>query len=185
MTEKEKLQAGLPYDANYDPELLALRAACAEMLHELNLLRPSQTAERDALLRRILGSAGSDISIIGSFFCDYGYNISLGNRVFINTGCVILDEADVKIGNNVFIGPGCGIYTASHPLESAQRALGIETAKPVTIGNDVWIGGNVTILPGVTIGDGAVIGAGSVVTSDIPPHHLAFGNPCRPQRPIP
>lgn len=184
MTEKEKLQAGLPYDANFDPELLALRSACAEMLHDFNLLRPSQTAERDALSRKILGSAGTEISITSPFFCDYGYNISIGNQVFINTGCVILDEAGVTIGNHVFIGPGCGIFTASHPLDPRQRALGIETAKPVVIENDVWIGGNVTILPGVTIGHGAVIGAGSVVTSSIPPLHVAYGNPCRPQRPI-
>lgn len=183
-SEKEKMQAGELYDANYDTQLLAERTACGEKLYDFNRLRPSQTEERDAALRTILGSAGSNTTVISPFFCDYGCNIQLGNNVFINTGCVILDEANVSIGDNAFIAPNCAIYTAGHPLDIPRRNQGLEYAKPVTIGRDVWIGGNVCILPGVTIGDGAVIGAGSVVIRDIPANTLAVGNPCRPVRQI-
>ena len=183
-SEKEKCAAGELYDANHDTRLLAERQACAELLHELHQLRPSQCGERAALLRRILGRTGGSLSITPPFFCDYGYNIEIGDNFFANAGCVILDEAPVRFGDNVFVGPSCGFYTASHPLDPALRRRGLETARPITVGNDVWIGGSVTVLPGVTIGDGAVIGAGSVVTRDVPPGWVASGNPCRLMREI-
>ena len=183
-TEKEKCQAGELYDANYDAALLAERQACAEMLYDLHQLRPSQATERNALFRRLLGKAGERFSIALPFFCDYGYNIEIGDNFFANTNLVILDEAPVRFGDNVFIAPNCGFYTASHPLDAALRRQGLETARPITVGNDVWIGAGVAVLPGVTIGDRAVIGAGSLVTHDIPAGYLAYGNPCRPIRPI-
>lgn len=179
MTEKEKAQAGMLYDANYDEELLHEREQCADMTHELNLLRPSQVAEREALLRRILGKAGERFAIVSPFFCDYGYNIEVGENFFMNMNCVILDGAKVTFGDNVFIAPGCGFYTAGHPLEVRQRNAGLEYARPIRVGNNVWIGAQVCVLPGVTIGDNTVIGAGSVVTKDIPSNVLAVGNPCR------
>ena len=167
MTEKEKCAQGLLYDANYDAELLAERLRAKELLYDYNRLRPSQQAERRALLERLLGKMGQQTVIEQPFFCDYGYFMS-----------------DRAIGDNVFIAPNVGIYTAGHPLDVAQRNQGLEYARPVTIGNNVWIGAGVSILPGVTIGDGVVIGAGSVVTKDIPAGMLAVGNPCRVIREI-
>lgn len=183
-TEKEKARAGCLYDANYDEELLRERTACAEMTHELNLLRPSQVQEREELLRRLFGKVKGDFSIVSPFFCDYGYNIEIGNNFFMNMNCVILDGAKVTFGDNVFVAPGCGFYTAGHPLDWEQRNAGLEYAYPITVGNNVWIGAQVCVLPGVTIGDNTVIGAGSVVTKNIPANVLAAGNPCRVIREI-
>ena len=151
-----KMKAGKLYDANYDKELLAERAACADLTYELNQLRPSKAEERD-------GKVKGNCTIVSPFFCDYGYHIEVGENFFANMNCVILDEAPVKFGDNVFVAPNCGFYTA---------------------GDDVWIGAGVSVLPGVTIGQGAVIGAGSVVNRDIPPRVLAAGNPCRVIREI-
>lgn len=126
-----------------------------------------------------MGRTGNELLIEQPFYCDYGYNIEVGENFYMNVNCVILDGARVTFGNNVFVAPSCGFYTAGHPLDIAQRNQGLEYARPIRIGNDVWIGAGVSVLPGVTIGDGAVIGAGSVVNKDIPPHTLAVGNPCR------
>lgn len=111
------------------------------------------------------------------FYCDYGFNISLGKNFYANHNLVILDANKVEFGDNVFIGPNCGFYTAGHPLDYVSRNKGLEYAKPIKIGNNVWIGGNVCVLPGVTIGDNVVIGAGSVVRKDIPANCLVAGNP--------
>ncbi len=179
MTEKEKMQAGILYDANYDSELIAERAACKELCHEYNRLAPSMSAEREALMRRLLGKTGKAFLIEQPFACDYGYNIEIGENFYMNVNGVILDGAKVTFGDNVFIAPNCGFYTAGHPLDWQQRNQGLEYARPITVGNNVWIGAGVSVLPGVTIGDNAVIGAGSVVTRDIPANVVAVGNPCR------
>lgn len=184
MTEKEKMLEGMIYDANYDPQLIEERMVCKELCRDYNDLRPRQTAERDALLRRILGAAGNAVTIEQPFYCDYGYNIRVGNNFFANYNLVVLDEAPVTFGDNVFIAPNCGFYTAGHPLDPTERNQGLEYARPITVGNNVWIGANVCVLPGVTIGDNCVIGAGSVVTGDIPAGTLAVGCPCRVVRRI-
>ena len=183
MTERQKMQTGLLYDAN-DAELVKARAACKELCYDFNQLRPSQEIEQDALLRRLLGQTGTHFTICAPFWCDYGSNISIGENFFANHGCVILDGARVAFGDNVFIAPNCGFHTAGHPLDAKPRRLGLEYAYPITIGDDVWIGAGTQVLPGVTIGSGTVIGAGSVVNRDIPPGWVAAGNPCRPIRPI-
>ena len=177
--ELEKMMSGDLYDATNNTILLDLLTQTQEMCHDYNLLRPSQTAERDALMRRILGKTGERFKIISPFFCDYGFNIEVGENFFANTNLVILDEARVTFGDNVFIAPNCGFYTAGHPLDVAQRNAGLEYSLPIRVGNNVWIGGNVCVMPGVTIGDNTVIGAGSVVVHDIPAGVLAAGNPCR------
>lgn len=183
-TEKMKAQAGKLYDANYDAELLKEREICADITYELNRLRPSQTKERMEILRKLFGKTKGNFTIVSPFFCDYGYNIEIGENFFMNMDCVILDGAKVKFGDNVFVAPHCGFYTAGHPLDVERRISGFEYALPITVGNNVWIGAHVCVLPGVSIGDNTVIGAGSVVTKNIPANVLAYGNPCKVIREI-
>ena len=178
-SEKEKCRAGELYDASYDPELLSERRSCKRLCSEYNRLAQLCCEEADSIVRRLLGRTGEHFLIEPPFFCDYGYNIEIGENFYANANCVILDGAEVRFGDNVFIGPNCAFYTAGHPLDAGQRRLGLEFARPISVGSDVWFGGNVVVLPGVTIGDRCVIGAGSVVTRDIPAGCLAFGNPCR------
>lgn len=184
MTEKEKMRAGLLYDANYDPALLEERTACKELCYDFNHLRPGQTAEQTALMKKLLGKTKGPFCILAPFWCDYGYNIEIGENFFANHNCVILDGARVTFGDNVFIAPNCGFYTAGHPIDAERRNQGLEYALPITVGDNVWIGGGVQVMPGVTIGSNTVIGGGSVVTGDIPPGVVAAGNPCRVIRPI-
>lgn len=178
-TEKEKMLEGVLYDANNDRELIADRLRCKELCREYNMLPPARTDLREELLRRLLGRTGNSFLIEQPFYCDYGYNVEIGENFYANVNCVILDEAKVTFGDNVFIAPDCGFYTAGHPFDVEQRNSGLEYAHPITIGNNVWIGARVCVLPGVTVGDNSVIGAGSVVTKDIPSGVLAVGNPCR------
>lgn len=178
-TEKEKARKGKLYDANYDAELLAERDRCKDLCFEYNRLRPSQKAERQALIRRLFGKTGKSFLVEQPFYCDYGYHIEIGENFYANVDCVILDGATVSFGDNVFIAPHCGFYTAGHPLDVEQRNRGLEYAYPIRIGNNVWIGAHTCVLPGVTIGDNCVIGAGSVVNRDIPANSLAVGNPCK------
>lgn len=177
-TEKEKMLAGEIYDANNDEQLLKERAECQQKCYELNKLQPSATAQRGGIINRLFGKVGKGFTVVSPFYCDYGYNIEVGDNVFINMGCVMLDGGRVRLGNNVFIAPQCGFYTAGHPLDVERRNKGLEYARPITIGDNVWIGGHVCVMPGVTIGDNSVIGGGSVVVHDIPSGVLAVGNPC-------
>jgi galactoside O-acetyltransferase len=179
MTEKEKMLKGMIYDANNDPMLIAERMACKELCRDYNDLRPKDIEARKGLLRKIFGNIKDCIFVEQPFYCDYGYNISVGENFYANFNMVILDEAPVVFGDNVFIAPNCGFYTAGHPVDALERRKGLEYARPITIGNDVWIGAGVSVLPGVTIGDNCVIGAGSVVTKDIPANSVAAGNPCK------
>ncbi|MGH2115669.1 sugar O-acetyltransferase [Aerococcus urinaeequi] len=183
-TEKEKMIAGLIYDANYDQELIDARAAAKELCYDFNHARPSEEAKRQGIIRQLLGKTGNQFEITGPFYCDYGFNIEIGENFYANHNLVILDGAKVTFGDNVFVAPDCGFYTAGHPLDADRRNKGLEYAKPITVGNNVWFGGGVKVMPGVTIGDGAVIGGGSVVTKDIPANMIAFGNPCKPIREI-
>lgn len=179
MTEKEKMLAGMVYDAT-DPELLRELAATRERICDYNTLRPSETEKMRAILKELLGGFGDDEIIINQpFRCDYGRHITVGKRFFANFNLTVLDEARVTIGDDCFIGPNVSIYTACHSTDPIVRNTRQEWARPVTIGNNVWIGGSVTILPGVTIGDNVSIGAGSVVVHDIPSNTVAVGNPCK------
>lgn len=183
-SEKEKSKAGKLYDANYDQELAAERKTCKKLCHEMNHLSPSLIEERNSIIRKLFGKTGERFLIEQPFYCDYGYNIEIGEDFFANVNCVILDEAKVTFGDHVFIAPGCGFYTAGHPFNVEQRNKGLEYAYPITIGNNVWIGAQVCILPGVSIGDNSVIGAGSIVSKSIPANVLAVGNPCKVIREI-
>ena len=184
MTEREKWEAGLWYDANYDAEICAEREKAEELYTEFNQTRPSEKARRAELLHKLLPGMGKDVVILPHLYTDYGYNCIIGEGTYINHGAYLMDCAKITIGSHCFIGPNCGMYTAIHPLLPAERNQGLETTKPITLGDNVWLGGDVTILPGVTIGEGTTIGAGSVVTKDIPAHVVAAGNPCKVLRPI-
>jgi maltose O-acetyltransferase len=184
MTEKEKMLAGMIYDANYDKELIEERKQAKDLCYRFNQLMPSDDDGQQELLRELLGSMGKNCEIKAPFWCDYGYNIEVGRNFFANHNTVILDAAKVTFGDNVFVAPNCGFYTAGHPIDANQRNAGLEYAKPITIGNDVWIGAGVHVMPGVTIGSNVVIGGGSVVVKDIPSDSVAVGNPCRVIRKI-
>lgn len=179
MTEKEKMLAGELYNANYDEALIRDRNTAKQLCKKYNGLKPAAIKKRTSLIKKILKKTGKQILVEPNFWCDYGYNISVGENFYMNHNCVILDCAKVEFGDNVFVAPNCGFYTAGHPLDFAKRNKGLEFAKSIKVGNNVWIGGNVIVLPGVTIGDNVVIGAGSVVTKDIPSNTIAYGNPCK------
>ena len=166
------------YDAT-SAELFEKRNYVKDLCFEYNSIKPSLLEKRDELMRKILGRAGENLFIEQPFWCDYGYNIEVGDNFYANHGLVILDGAKVTFGNNVFIAPQCGFYTAGHPLDFETRNTGLEYAYPITVGDNVWIGGMVTVNAGVTIGSGSVIGAGSVVIRDVPENCVAAGNPCR------
>lgn len=183
-SEREKMLAGLLYDANYNPELLEERNVAKDLCFDFNQTRPSDVATQTKIMQDLLGKTGDNFTVVAPFWCDYGSNIEIGDNFFANHNCVILDGAKVTFGDNVFIAPDCGFYTAGHPLDAERRNQGLEYAKPITVGDNVWIGGGVKVMPGVTIGDNAVIGGGSVVTKDIPANVIAVGNPCRILREI-
>ena len=183
-TEKDKMLAGKIYDANYDQELVAARVDAKELCYDFNHARPSEEAKRQGIIRQLLGKTGNQFEITGPFYCDYGFNVEIGENFYANHNLVILDGAKVTFRDNVFVAPDCGFYTAGHPLDADRRNKGLEYAKPITVGNNAWFGGGVKVMPGVTIGDRAVIGGGSVVTKDIPANMIAVGNPCKPIREI-
>jgi len=174
--------AGELYDP-LDPELCAARDRARDLCQALNATSEAQQTERRWILRELFGAGGESIWMQPPFFCDYGSNILLGERVFFNFNCVVLDVAQVKIGDYTLFGPSVQIYTATHPMNAELRRKQ-EFAKPIEIGSDVWVGGGAIICPGVRIGSRAVIGAGSVVTRDIPDGVFAAGNPCRVIREI-
>lgn len=184
MTEKEKMQKQMLYDANYDKELLAERVRAKEACYDFNQIRPSETEKQTALLKELLGKTKGDFTIIAPFWCDYGYNIEVGENFFANHNTVILDGAKVTFGDNVFIAPNCGFHTAGHPIDFERRNRGLEYAYPITVGDNVWIGAGVQVMPGGTIGSNVVIGGGSVVVKDIPDNSVAVGNPCKVIRAI-
>ena len=170
--------SGELYDA-LDAQLTEERLKARLLIKELNDSKEDQAEERSRVLNGLIPNAGEGLWLQPPFYCDYGYNIKVGDKVFFNFNCVVLDVAQVTIGSRTLFGPNVQIYTATHPMNHKERASGLEFAKPITIGNDVWVGGSAVICPGVNIGDRSVIGAGSVVTKNIPADVFAAGNPCR------
>lgn len=183
MTEREKMIAGKVYSA-LDESLFGDRNKAKALCRDYNNLTASNTAAQGAIIRELIGKSGGFCCITAPFWCDYGYNIELGESFYSNHNLVILDCAKVTFGDNVFVGPNCGFYTACHPIDAEQRNSGMEFAKPITVGDNVWFGGGVSVLPGVTIGSNVVVGAGSVVVRDIPSGVVAAGNPCKVLRKI-
>jgi maltose O-acetyltransferase len=168
--------AGELYHAG-DRELVADRARCEQLLRAFNTEPDADARERT--LRELLGGLGRGSYIRPPFFCDYGFNLTIGDGVFLNFNCVVLDVVAVTIGDRVQIASAVQILAADHPLDAATRATGAESGQPITIEDDAWIGGGAILCPGVTVGARTVIGAGSVLTRDIPPDVVAVGNPCR------
>ena len=177
-TEREKMLASELYDP-MDPELAQARRRARLLCESLNASRDNEVKKRRQLLRELIPDGGNTVWMQPPFYCDYGDNIHLGDKVFFNFNCVVLDVAEVHIGARTLFGPAAQIYTATHPLNAQERASGLESGLPIHIGEDVWVGGGAIICPGVTIGHRSVIGAGSVVTKDIPADVFAAGNPCR------
>ena len=169
MTEKEKMEHQMLYDANYDKELEAERLECKSLCQAYNHLPIKDLEGRRDMIKKILGKTGDSIHIEPDFWCDYGRRIEVGENFYANHGLVILDAGKVTFGDNVFIAPGCGFHTSGYPI---------------VVGNNVWFGAGVQVMPGVSIGDNVVIGGGSIVVHDIPSNSVAVGNPCRVIRKI-
>ena len=184
MTEQEKMAAGLWYDANFDPELLAARTKAEELCAAFNAAAPGDAERRGALLRALIPDLGEGVTILSPFYTDYGSNCRIGAGSFLNHGVYLMDGAPITLGRNCFLGPSCGALHRQPPPERRPARPGIGAGPPHHPGGRRLAGRDVVILPGVTIGSGSVIGAGSVVTHDIPPGVVAAGNPCRVLRPI-
>ena len=180
-TEKEKMLAGESYNI-LDPELEAELQKTKELLRLHNLTEAA--SERRNILQKLLRQIGQNSIIEPPFYCSYGHNIHIGDHVYLNFLCTILDNNEVRIGNHVMIGPVVQIYTAAHPLQAETRNQGWEVAKPIVIEDNVWIGGGAILLPGVRIGRNAVVGAGAVVSRSVPANTVAAGNPARVIREI-
>lgn len=176
-SERDKMLAGQLYDP-LDSELVRMRERARELCRQLNTAPETDQETRRTIVRELFGSGGDTVWMQPPFYCDYGSNIHLGERVFFNFNCIVLDVCEVRIGDFTFFGPAVQIYTATHPMNAKLRRTQ-EFAKPITIGSDVWVGGGAILCPGVQIGAATVIGAGSVVTRNIPDNVFAAGNPCR------
>ena len=184
MTEKQKMEAKMWYDANYDKELLEIRLKAEDLCFTLNSIRPSETEKRVEILKGLFPQMEENCVFLSPVYADYGLYTKIGHDTFINHNAYFMDGGGITIGSHCFIGPNCGLYTAVHATIAEERNQGLEKALPIVIGDNCWLGGDVTILPGVTIGNNTIIGAGSVVTKDIPDHVVAVGNPCRVLRTI-
>ena len=183
MTEWEKMQAGLTYN-DFDKDLFNRRVEAKKLFRAYNRTDDDEVDKRNDIMHRLFRHVGENVWIEPDFRCEFGKNITIGNNVYINFGCVILDCGQVSIGDDTLIGPNVGIFSGNHAADAGERTAGGLIPKPVAIGDRVWICGNVSIVPGVRIGDESVIGAGSVVTHDIPSGVIAAGNPCRVLRKI-
>ncbi|WP_281976118.1 sugar O-acetyltransferase [Halobacillus litoralis] len=178
VTEKEKMLSGELYEP-WDDELIIERSRARQLTNSLNQTKDSENHYRKQLIEDLFGTIEGEMGLEPPFYCDYGYNIHVGEGFFANFNCVFLDVCPITIGKRVLIGPNVQLYTATHPIDRKMRASGLEAGKPITVGDDVWIGGNAVVNPGVTIGDNAIIGAGAVVTKDVPANVFVGGNPAK------
>lgn len=184
MNEKPEVPINCFFQGCYNPEYEEAIRKGKEKCFKYNQLCPNDREAQYIILKDLLGSFGKDTVITPPFWCDYGYNITVGDYFYSNHNMVITDGAKVTFGDHVFVAPNCCFTTAEHAIDPDMRKAGIEIAKPITIGNNVWIGAGSTILAGVVIGDNTVIGAGSVVSKSIPSNVVAVGVPCKVVRPI-
>ncbi len=183
MNEYERMLEGLVYN-DFDQDLFNRRVKAKKLFKAYNKTEDDQIELRNEIMNELFNKVGHNVWIEPDFRCEYGKNISFGDDIYINFGCIILDCAKISIGSNTLIGPNVGLYAANHSIDPQERKNGGCYGKPITIGNNVWLGGDVKILGGVTIGDNSIIGTGSIVTKDIPSNVIAIGNPCKVLRKI-
>lgn len=179
MSDKPVVPTYCFFQGCYNPAYEAEIRKCKDKCYRYNQLNPNDREAQQAILAELLGKMGKEVTFVPPFWCDYGYNISVGDYFYANHNLVIQDGTSVTFGDNVFIAPNCCFTTAEHPVDPDLRKAGVEIAKPIKIGNNVWIGAGSTVLAGVEIGDNAVIGAGSVVNKSIPANVVAVGVPCK------
>lgn len=184
MSKRPEVPINCFFQGCYNPAFEAEIEKCKNKCYAYNQLNPNDRAAQQKILKELLGKMNENTIITPPFWCDYGYNISVGDYFYSNHNLVITDGAKVTFGDNVFIAPNCCFTTAEHALDPEMRKAGIEIAKPITVGNNVWIGAGSTVLAGAVIGDNTVIGAGSVVKGEIPANVIAVGVPCKVLRPI-
>ncbi len=183
MSEWEKMLNGEVYN-DFDQDLFNKRVEAKKLFKAYNKTNDDEVKLREDLMKELFKHVGKNVWIEPDFHCEFGKNISIGDNVYINFGCIILDCAEVSIGDNTLIGPNAGIYAANHSIHYEERIAGGCIGKPIHIGKNVWLGGDVKIVPGVSIGDNSIIGTGSVVTKNIPSNVIAVGNPCHVIREI-
>lgn len=179
VSHRERMLAGEPYLAAADPAIAADSLRAKRLLDAFNRSVADQADERRRILEELLGAFGEGSEIRPPLYCDYGYQIRVGARTFVNFGLVALDVAAIDIGDDVQIGPNVQLLTPTHPVEAGARRAKWEAAEPITIGDNVWLGGGAIVLPGVTVGQDTVVGAGAVVTRDLESGVVAVGNPAR------
>lgn len=184
MSKRPEVPINCFFQGCYNPAFEAEIEKCKNKCYAYNQLNPNDRETQQKILKELLGKMNENTIITPPFWCDYGYNISVGDYFYSNHNLVITDGAKVTFGDNVFIAPNCCFTTAEHALDPEMRKAGIEIAKPITVGNNVWIGAGSTVLAGAVIGDNTVIGAGSVVKGEIPANVIAVGVPCKVLRPI-
>ncbi len=180
---RERMASGERYQGD-DPVLVADRDRAYRLSLRLNTLPTGADAARRAVLAELLGTLGEDASLVPPLRVDYGYNVHLGDRAFVNFDAVLLDVAPIIIGADCQLATRVQLLTATHPIDAAARATRLEWGEPITLEDGVWLGGGVIVLPGVSIGAGTVVGAGAVVTQDLPSGVVAVGNPARVLRDI-
>lgn len=184
MDKRPEVPINCYFQGSYNPLFDAVIEKAKALCFEYNQLSPNEKDAQRVIFNKLLGKMGKEVIVTPPFWCDYGYNISVGDYFYSNHNLIITDGAKVTFGDHVFIAPNCCFTTAEHAIDPEMRKAGIEVAKPITVGNNVWIGAGSTILAGVTIGSGSVIGAGSVVKKSIPENVVAVGVPCKVLRPI-
>ncbi|MFG3165947.1 sugar O-acetyltransferase [Streptomyces sp. NPDC048200] len=177
----ERMLAGDLYIAD-DPEIAKRQQRAMRLAARYQTAYLEDAVGSRPILAELLGSVGEEVDLRPPLYVDYGSNITIGARTFVNYHLTALDVAPIIIGDDCQLGPNVQLLTPTHPLEPQPRRDKLEAARPITIGNNVWLGGGAIVCPGVTIGDNSVIGAGAVVTRDIPADVVAVGNPARPVR---
>ncbi|CAN5132895.1 sugar O-acetyltransferase [soil metagenome] len=182
-SQRERMLAGDHYVAS-DPELEAMCHRARRFLERFNRTSIDEPAERAKILKEMLGSLGEGVELRPPFHCDYGTQIHIGARTFINFNLVALDVATITIGEDCQIGPNVQLLTPTHPIEPEPRRRKLEAAETIAIGDNVWLGGGVIVCPGVRIGENSVVGAGAVVTRDVPANVVVVGNPARVLRSV-
>lgn len=183
MTEWERMQKGLVYN-DFDQDLFNKRVEAKKLFKAYNKTEDEEVDLRNKIMKQLFKNVGENVWIEPDFRCEFGKNITIGDNVYINFGCIILDCSEVTIGSHTLLGPNIGLYAANHSTDATERINGGCYGKPIHIGNNVLLGGDVKVLQGVTIGDNTIIGAGSIVTKDIPDNVIAVGNPCKVIRKI-